>query len=83
MDGPSGKIKVINGFSIGKGNGVAQIIVDFTQLGGGKHICPYGCGRMIPDQYHGCSELLRDCPNYVFWIWANLEKKWSINYIFV
>ena len=40
--------------------------LDFTQLGGGKHICPYGCGRMIPDQYHGCSELLRDCPNYVF-----------------
>ena len=27
MDGPSGKIKVINGFSIGKGIGVAQIIM--------------------------------------------------------
>ena len=32
--------------------------------GGGGHICPYGCGREIPDNYKGCSELLKDHPNY-------------------
>ena len=30
----------------------------------GSHICPYGCGREIPDNYKGCTELLRDQPNY-------------------
>ena len=30
----------------------------------GKHKCPYGCGRMIPDNYKGCSELLRDYPDF-------------------
>jgi len=29
-----------------------------------KHKCPYGCGRMIPDNYKGCTELLRDYPDY-------------------
>ena len=37
-------------------------------LGGGPlpttHICPYGCGRQIPDNYEGCTELLKDIPNY-------------------
>ena len=35
-------------------------------LGGGPttHICPYGCGRQIPDNYKGCTELLKDIPNY-------------------
>ena len=28
------------------------------------HICPYGCGRQIPDNYKGCTELLKDIPNY-------------------
>ena len=28
------------------------------------HICPYGCGRQIPDDYKGCTELLKDIPNY-------------------
>ena len=32
--------------------------------GGGGHICPYGCGREIPDNYKGCTELLKDHPNY-------------------
>ena len=32
--------------------------------GGGGHICPYGCGRMIPDGYKGCTELLQERPNY-------------------
>ena len=32
--------------------------------GGGEHDCPYGCGRKIPDNYKGCTELLKDFPNY-------------------
>ena len=32
--------------------------------GGGGHICPYGCGRIIPDNYKGCTELLKDDPQY-------------------
>ena len=31
---------------------------------GGEHICPYGCGRLIPDEYKGCTELLQAKPNY-------------------
>ena len=31
---------------------------------GGEHTCPYGCGRKIPDNYKGCTELLKDFPNY-------------------
>ena len=31
---------------------------------GGLHICPYGCGRYIPDEYKGCTELLQAKPNY-------------------
>jgi adenine specific DNA methylase Mod len=31
---------------------------------GGEHICPYGCGRYIPNEYKGCTELLKDQPNY-------------------
>ena len=30
----------------------------------GFHICPYGCGRQIPDGYKGCTELLQAQPNY-------------------
>jgi len=30
----------------------------------GTHICPYGCKRQIPDEYKGCTELLKDKPNY-------------------
>ena len=30
----------------------------------GGHICPYGCGRLIPDEYKGCTELLQAKPNY-------------------
>ena len=29
-----------------------------------QHICPYGCGRYIPDEYKGCTELLQAKPNY-------------------
>ena len=34
--------------------------------GGGdpEHLCPYGCGRMIPDKFKGCTELLQAYPNY-------------------
>jgi hypothetical protein len=28
------------------------------------HICPYGCGRLTPNAYKGCTELLKDHPNY-------------------
>jgi len=31
---------------------------------GGEHICPYGCGKLIPDEYKGCTELLQAKPNY-------------------
>ena len=31
---------------------------------GREHICPYGCGRLIPDEFKGCSELLQAKPNY-------------------
>ena len=31
---------------------------------GGQHICPYGCGRYIPDEYKGCTELLQAKPNF-------------------
>ena len=34
------------------------------KYGGGEHICPYGCGRFIPDEYKGCTELLQAKPNY-------------------
>ena len=40
------------------------IIVNKVIGGGGSHICPYGCGRQIPDEYKGCTELLKDKPNY-------------------
>ena len=30
----------------------------------GFHICPYGCGRPIPNAFYGCSELLSAFPNY-------------------
>lgn len=32
--------------------------------GGSEHLCPYGCGRMIPDEFKGCTELLQARPNY-------------------
>ena len=28
------------------------------------HKCPYGCGRLIPNTYKGCTELLKDHPDY-------------------
>ena len=40
------------------------IIAQIPARGGGGHICPYGCGREIPDHYKGCTELLKDHPNY-------------------
>ena len=30
----------------------------------GYHKCPYGCGRLIPNTYKGCTELLKDHPDY-------------------
>mgnify|MGYP002626634555 CR=1 FL=1 len=34
------------------------------RLKNSTHLCPYGCGRQIPDKYKGCSELLQAEPNY-------------------
>ena len=61
---------------IGMENG-DRIFFNLYKLGGGEpllkdtlkayypeHICPYGCGRMIPDGYKGCTELLQERPNY-------------------
>jgi hypothetical protein len=28
------------------------------------HICPYGCGRPIPNEFYGCTELLNVHPNW-------------------
>ena len=41
-----------------------DIITAAYIYGGAGHICPYGCGREIPDHYKGCTELLKDYPNY-------------------
>jgi hypothetical protein len=30
----------------------------------GTHICPYGCGRQIPNEFKGCTELLAVHPRY-------------------
>ena len=30
----------------------------------GFHVCPYGCGRPIPNAFKGCTELLQAYPNY-------------------
>ena len=50
---------------IGMKDGVKIIILNPCHGGGGpEHICPYGCGRMIPDGYKGCTELLQERPNY-------------------
>ena len=45
-----------------------KIIVMERYVGGGGsfHICPYGCGRNIPDCFKGCTELLEFNPNYIF-----------------
>lgn len=44
------------------------IVSSGPYVGGGPlpttHICPYGCGRQIPDDYKGCTELLQAKPNY-------------------
>ena len=44
-------------------NGDIIIAMKPPQEAGG-HICPYGCGREIPDNYKGCTELLREHPNF-------------------
>ena len=38
----------------------------FKKFTGGEHICPYGCGRLIPNEYKGCTELLQANPNYFY-----------------
>ena len=32
--------------------------------GGTEHLCPYGCGRQVPNEFKGCTELLQAKPNY-------------------
>lgn len=51
---------------IGMKDNKTIIMIDNSCLAGGppEHICPYGCGRMIPDGYKGCTELLQERPNY-------------------
>ena len=53
------KVKYI----IKRGGGKIQFLKKFT---GGEHICPYGCGRLIPNEYKGCTELLQANPNYFY-----------------
>ena len=31
---------------------------------GPTHVCPYGCGRQIPNDFKGCTELLNAIPNF-------------------
>lgn len=31
---------------------------------GPTHVCPYGCGRQIPNDFKGCTELLKAIPNF-------------------
>ncbi len=38
--------------------------IRYIDPGPTTHICPYGCGRQIPDDYKGCTELLQAKPNY-------------------
>ena len=46
---------------------VSIYVVRKTEMAGGNfHICPYGCGRNIPDGFKGCTELLQFNPNYIF-----------------
>ena len=48
---------------IGMKDGDRIVLLPLVMAGGG-HICPYGCGRIIPDEYKGCTELLQERPNY-------------------
>ena len=48
---------------IGIKDGDRIVLLPLVMAGGG-HICPYGCGRIIPDEYKGCTELLQERPNY-------------------
>ena len=31
---------------------------------GPTHVCPYGCGRQIPNDFKGCTELLKAIPDF-------------------
>lgn len=31
---------------------------------GPTHVCPYGCGRQIPEDFKGCTELLKAIPDF-------------------
>ena len=46
------------------GRTIRFIKIQGLRYSGGEHICPYGCGRLIPDEYKGCTELLQAKPNY-------------------
>ena len=48
---------------IGIKDGDRIVLLPLVMAGGG-HICPYGCGRIIPDGYKGCTELLQERPNF-------------------
>ena len=57
----------LSDYGIGDGDIIGVFDDDIRGGGGegdGSHICPYGCGRQIPDGYKGCTELLQAKPNY-------------------
>ena len=50
-----------------------DVVSSFRPCGGGgptlenpgpTHLCPYGCGRQIPNGYNGCTELLKEIPGF-------------------
>jgi len=45
-------------------NPMMMLIGGITGMMIGYHKCPYGCGRLIPITYNGCTELLKDHPDY-------------------
>ena len=46
------------------GSVIKYIIKKNLTYSAAGHICPYGCGRYIPDEYKGCTELLQAKPNF-------------------
>ena len=60
--------RALSDYGIEDGDTIEFIYRNEYRAGGGEgngcHICPYGCGRQIPDGYKGCTELLQAKPNY-------------------
>ena len=58
--------RTYNLFSAVKDNTMSYISSKFfnRSTSYGTHICPYGCGRPIPNAFKGCRELLAAYPDY-------------------